>query len=243
MDIEQLIRNPPFKLTDADIRALRGQSETFQPHTWDEVQKIIGQTPKTPLIIVLNQAAGEMGQLNRAPQDLRNYIVWLAEVGQSHGSVLEFVRREKLHWQRPIVAQNSVPFADPHDWKILWNDWPYGLANGIMHLVLWSKAKILVDPETGLPTKESARLIEAFLARTFGGTLSCVPGENLLWFKQKAAWQSVKALDHIHIMLRGVQEDKVEKLIGHHRSQTLQVLARKGLLISKTEPRISSKMS
>ncbi|UQC79240.1 uncharacterized protein CLUP02_04719 [Colletotrichum lupini] len=229
MDIEALIKDPPFKLTEADIRALRGQCEAFRSHTWDEVQNVI--------------AAGEMGQLNRAPQDLRNYILWLAEVGKSHGSVLEFVRREKLRWQNPIAARDDVPFADPHDWKILWNDWPYAFDDGIMHLVMWSKSKIAVDPDTGLPTEESARLIEAFLDRTFGGGLGCTRCENLLWFKQKAAWQSVKALDHIHVLLRGVQEDQVERLIGQHRSQTLQVLARKGMLKTEIGLRISSKMS
>ncbi|KAK6207599.1 hypothetical protein QIS74_12680 [Colletotrichum tabaci] len=203
MDIETLIMHAPFKLSDEDIRVLRGQSEMLEPHTWDEVKGMV--------------AAGEMGQLRRSPQDLRNYIRWHAEIGKTHGSVLEYVRRERLHWPKHIIARDAVPFAHADDWKIIWNDWPYDLADGMMHLVIWSKN------------------------RTFRETLGCCRGQDLLWFKQKTAWQSVKALEHIHVLVRNVSEERVEKLVGQRRSQTLRALV--GESMASTETRISSKMS
>ncbi|KAJ0384309.1 hypothetical protein COL922a_008670 [Colletotrichum nupharicola] len=48
MDIEKLIGNPPFKLDDGDIRALRGQFDDFPPHTWDELQNVIAQGGPIP---------------------------------------------------------------------------------------------------------------------------------------------------------------------------------------------------
>ncbi|CCF35029.1 hypothetical protein CH063_01234 [Colletotrichum higginsianum] len=227
MDIETLIMHAPFKLSDEDIRVLRGQSERLEPHTWDEVKGMI--------------AAGEMGQLRRSPLDLRNYIRWHAEIGKTHGSVLEYVRHERLHWPKHIIARDAVPFAHANDWKIIWNDWPYDLADGMMHLVIWSKSRTAVDPETGLPTDHTAKLIESFLDRTFGETLGCRRGQDLLWFKQKTAWQSVKALEHIHVLLRNVPEERVEKLVGQRRSQTLRALV--GESMASIETRISSKMS
>ncbi|KAK1992059.1 hypothetical protein LX36DRAFT_589189 [Colletotrichum falcatum] len=225
MDVETLIKNAPFKLSDEDIKVLRGQSENHEPHTWEETKAII--------------TAGEMGQLRRSPQDLRNYIMWHAEIRRTHKSVLEYVRRERLRWPN-ITACDDIPFRHTDDWKIIWNDWPYDLADGIMHLIVWSKSKIAVDPATGLPTERMANLIESFLDGTFGEILGCRRGEDLLWFKQKAEWQSVKALEHIHILLRNVPQWRVEKLIGQQRSQTLRSLMARGM--ASTEPRVSAKM-
>ncbi|GJC96259.1 hypothetical protein ColKHC_05085 [Colletotrichum higginsianum] len=212
MDIETLIMHAPFKLSDEDIRVLRGQSERLEPHTWDEVKGMIVRTGR-----------------------------WHAEIGKTHGSVLEYVRHERLHWPKHIIARDAVPFAHADDWKIIWNDWPYDLADGMMHLVIWSKSRTAVDPETGLPTDHTAKLIESFLDRTFGETLGCRRGQDLLWFKQKTAWQSVKALEHIHVLLRNVPEERVEKLVGQRRSQTLRALV--GESMASIETRISSKMS
>ncbi|KAK2061989.1 hypothetical protein LY76DRAFT_506724 [Colletotrichum caudatum] len=220
MDVETIIKNSPVKLWDEDIKALRGQSEELEPQSWENIEGAI--------------AAGETGRLRRSPRDLRNYILWHVELRKTHGSVVEFVRREKLHWPEPAVARNAEPFADADDWKAIWNDWPYRLSEGIMHLVVWSKSKIEVDPETGLPTEDSTRLIESFLDRTFADKLGCRRGEDLLWFKQKTESQSVKALEHIHVVLRNVPEDRVEKLIGQRRSQTLQVQLSKSVSIESS---------
>ncbi|KAK1989735.1 hypothetical protein LX36DRAFT_664955 [Colletotrichum falcatum] len=221
MDVETLIENAPFKLSDKDIKALRDGSEQSEPQSWEEVETAI--------------AAGEMGRLRRSPRDLRNYILWHSEVGNSHGSVVEYVRLERLRWLQPIAALNAEPFAHADDWKVIWNDWPYDLADGMMHLVVWCKNRIAVDPETGLPTEHSMRLIESFLDRTFGDTLGCRRGEDLLWFKQKTESQSVRALEHIHVVLRNVLEERVEEVVGEQRSQTLHVLVGARIEGSTTE--------
>ncbi|KAK1962239.1 hypothetical protein LY78DRAFT_705935 [Colletotrichum sublineola] len=181
MDVETLIKNAPFRLFDENIRVLRGHSEKHEPHTWDEIKAII--------------TAGEMGQLRRSPQDLRNYIMWHAEIRRTHSSMLGYVRRERLPWPN-ITACNDIPFGHTDDWKIIWNDWPERMTN----------------------------LIESFLDGTFGETLGCRRGDDLLWFKQKTEWQS-----------------RVEKLVGQQRSRTLQALIARGM--ASTEPRVSAKMS
>ncbi|KAK1564194.1 uncharacterized protein LY79DRAFT_530380 [Colletotrichum navitas] len=227
MDIETLIKNAPFRLSDEDIRVLRGRSDKPGPHTWEEIKSVI--------------AAGEMGQLRRSPQDLRNYIVWHAEIRKTHGSVLEYVRREKLRWPKHITPCDDLPFSHTNDWKVIWNDWPYDVADGIMHLVVWSKCRIEVTADSGLPTERMKHLIDSFLDREFGETLGCRRGQDLLWFKQKTAWQSVRGLEHIHVLLLNVSRERVEKLVGQQQSQTLRVLWTRD--VASTETQFSAKMS
>jgi hypothetical protein len=169
-----------------------------------------------------------MGMLQRSPRDLRNYILWYSGVEKQYGSIAEFVRRERLRWEYPIIARDTALFNHPDDFKIIRNDWPYGVAKGITHLVIWSKVSIPIDPDTSLPTAESTATIENFLRQVFGKRLGTDFGEKLLWFKQKAEWQSVKSLDHIHVMVRGIAECEIDALTGTTRQQILSEQVAKG---------------
>ena len=52
--------------------------------------------------------------------------------------------------------------------KILYNDWPYGIANSIVHLVVWTKFVLEDDPETDDLTPEMRKHIDEHVKRTFG---------------------------------------------------------------------------
>ena len=90
-------------------------------------------------------------------------------------------------------------FEDVDDYKILRNDWPYGLAPEISHLVVWLKNRVRVD-ESGDLTKEERGRIESFVRRTFGGE------DRVLWFKNWGTLQSVRGIDHVHVLVRDVDE-------------------------------------
>lgn len=115
---------------------------------------------------------------------------------------------------------NSTPFGDPVDFKILRNDWPYGsFAPEITHLLVWSKNRIPTNPETGLTTPESRQLIDAFVHTTFVERLKHEDsktdvGEKVMWFKNWGALQSVRGLEHIHVLVRNVPESIVEEWTG-----------------------------
>lgn len=110
---------------------------------------------------------------------------------------------------RPILPfANPIPFADPSDYKILRNDWPYGLAPGIVHLLVWLRTPVPVKENGGDLTEESRDLIEEFVKRVFVGRLE---GEGIegaerrvIWFKNWSALQSVRSLEHVHILARDV---------------------------------------
>ncbi|KAL8837528.1 MAG: hypothetical protein Q9170_002487 [Blastenia crenularia] len=96
----------------------------------------------------------------------------------TYGSITAYMCAERLHWT-PLPDSSAVtsplfdyydptPFADPDNFKILRNDWPYGSSEpNISHLIVWSKSRIPTDADSGLPTLESRQLIEAFVEQTF----------------------------------------------------------------------------
>lgn len=102
---------------------------------------------------------------------------------------------------------NEVPFADEKDIKIIKNDWTYAVTEGISHIVVWSKKALPVDG-AGALTEEGRAIVEAFVKREFRDKAGEeVEGEKVQWFKNTTILQSVRALEHIHVLVRGVEED------------------------------------
>lgn len=139
-----------------------------------------------------------------------------------YGSVTAYILRERLHWDAlpssdpaagPRFAfRNATPFADAADFKILKNDWPYGLAPGITHICVWLKTPIPVAPDTGDLTARSREMVQAFVEAVFVGRLREVLGEReardrVVWFKNWTGLQSVRGIDHVHVLVRGAPEE------------------------------------
>ncbi|EHY60640.1 hypothetical protein ABEF92_001553 [Exophiala dermatitidis] len=200
---------PPFPLTDVDRAVLAMSDDEFQPHTWEELKQII--------------AEHDLSVLKRRPSDLRRYQAWSADIKARYGSVPNFVMAERLQWSplpssapdaKPEFAvKNPVPFADPDDYKILLNDWPYGLAPGIGHLIVWLKTRLESEPTRGDMTPESRQQVEEFIQKTFVDRIKDLPGEpeKIMWFRNWTALQSVPGLEHVHVLVRDVPEDIVRE--------------------------------
>jgi len=202
-----------FPLTAIDRQILSMTDEEFHLVTWSELQDII--------------SANRLEQLKRRPSDLRRYIAWSQDIKARYGGITAFVVKERLQWtplsssdpsEPPTFAfKAAVPFANEDDSQILLNDWPYGLADGIRHFCVWSKTPIATDPETGDVTDESRRLIKEFVDKTFSRPLDGVFGtgkghEHVLWFKNWVALQSVRGVDHIHVLVKDAPAKLIEDL-------------------------------
>ncbi|RAK95867.1 GIG1 family protein [Aspergillus ibericus CBS 121593] len=201
-DVSELIKNPPFELSEADRESLLMKAEDFTPHAWNDIKQII--------------ANGDLSMLKRGPTDLRNYILWTRQIRASYGSVIQYVLSERLHWDPPADGSSfpcvdPVPFANPADYRILRNDWPYGTTPDITHLVVWLRTPLAVDQE-GDPTPESRQRIDNFVQETFA--FAREHSDGLIWFKNRQKWQSVRAIEHIHVLLRGVDDGLVTRLTG-----------------------------
>lgn len=145
-----------------------------------------------------------------------------------YGSVTNYIVQRRLGWTASkdggdaghFPFHDPTPFADPRDYTILRNDWPYGLAPGITHLVVWLKTPIAVKPDgDGDLTDESRTRIEDFVRRTFVARLEQTgrfpdPGDNVLWFKNWTGLQSVRALEHVHVLVRDVPEEIIVEWTG-----------------------------
>lgn len=107
---------------------------------------------------------------------------------------------------------NETPFANKRDYMILVNDWPYGLEEGITHLIVWLKNRLEVQGEEGDLTDEARALVEAFVEKRFrekvGGQ------DRVMWFRNWTGLQSVRGLEHVHVLVRGVDKKSIEALTG-----------------------------
>jgi len=194
----------PYPMSDVDEAfVLEKTDDEYKPHTWEELGVLIGNN--------------DLAALKRERSDLRRYIQWSAETKAVYGSLTNFLlahRLPKTWGSPPFTPVSDTPFQDPSDYRVLTNDWPYGLAPGIEHLVVWTRTPIAVDADKGDMTPESRKLVGDFVKRHFVERLGPGGEDRVLWFKNWAALQSVRALDHIHIMVKDVDPAMVKEWTG-----------------------------
>lgn len=138
---------------------------------------------------------------------------WTADTKAEYGSITRFLivnRLPKTWGSPPYVPVSTTPFADPSDYRVHVNDWPYGFTPDITHIVVWTRVLIPTDPATGDMTGESRAQVAAFVQRYFADSLAREDGgskgghDRVLWFKNWIQLQSVRQLEHIHVLVRGV---------------------------------------
>lgn len=136
---------------------------------------------------------------------------------------------ERLRWQ-PLPSstpesgpkfsiRDPVPFANSDDFKIMPNDWPYGMAPGIKHLIVWLKTRLESEPTRGDMTPKSRQQIQDFIQKTFIDRVRDLPGpsEKVMWFKNWTALQSVPGMEHVHVLVRNVPEEVLDEWTGGDR--------------------------
>lgn len=207
------INNPPFPLTKVDLALLRTPDRLFHSITWPDLRRII--------------SANTLEDLKRRPTDLKRYLAWSHDTKARYRSITAFVVQERLKWN-PVDEENlrfdyasvdGMPFQDERDYAILRNDWPYGLEAGIEHLLVWSKVPISVDAERGDVTVESRERIVQFVERVFVRALAQdgdmeSAWQRVLWFKNWVSLQSVRGVDHVHILVKDAPREVLERWLA-----------------------------
>ncbi|KAH6636105.1 hypothetical protein F5144DRAFT_600875 [Chaetomium tenue] len=200
----------PFPLTDVDRWVLSQTDEEFTYHTWDELCQIIQNN--------------RLSVLKRKPSDLRRYMKWTADTKAEYGGITNFLiahRLPKAWGSPPFEPASNTPFADPSDYRVLINDWPYGFVPGITHIVVWSRTPIATDNTVGDMTPESKRTVAEFMKRYFIDSLGTGGEDKVIWFKNWVALQSVRTVDHVHVLVRDVEPAVLQawtKELGCHRA-------------------------
>ena len=176
----------------------------------------------------------QLDLIRRKPSERVHYKAWCKDIIADYGSITSYMCEKRLGWiplagssaetDHLFAAQNPTPFADARDYRILRNDWSYGaFSTDITHPIVWLKPRIVVEPETGLMTKESKALAEDFVDKMFVETLRKDDGpgakDRVLWFKNWTALQSVRGLEHIHVLVRDVSDEVITKWTGEQATE------------------------
>ncbi len=148
----------------------------------------------------------------RTPGDLKRYVQYVHYLKKRFGSVLHFIQHERLQWSS-LQPSGQAPFENPTDYKILYNDWPYGIDLDIVHLVVWTKFELEDDVNTNDLSQESRAMIEEFVQTTFCGN-DGVSRDSLIWFKNWKSLKSVHALEHFHVMLYKPDQEFLSRVTG-----------------------------
>jgi hypothetical protein len=158
---ERTAECPEFlrELSEKDRGIIGTRDVEFRVLTWAEVRRII--------------ADNRIDLFQRVPSDLRRYLAYNWALRRDFGSVMNFVLSQRLCWDAPIVPTGSRPFEHDGDGdvKILYNDWPYGIDERIVHLVVWTKFDLEEDPATGDLTAAARAEIDAYVNRKFGSRI------------------------------------------------------------------------
>ncbi|KAK2010556.1 hypothetical protein LZ32DRAFT_607409 [Colletotrichum eremochloae] len=170
-------------LSAKDVGILRTPDDAYRPQTWDEVRRLV--------------ATNRLDLFQRVPSELRRYRLFIHHLIKKHGSVMNFVLKHRLGWQEPLEAAGK-PFETEGDWRVLYNDWPYGIDTRIVHLVVWTKFELEENPATGDLTERARGEIETFVDKTFRTKMK---PDTVIWFKNWRSLKSVHAVEHFHVML------------------------------------------
>ncbi|TGO29002.1 hypothetical protein BPAE_0020g00470 [Botrytis paeoniae] len=150
-------------LSQKDIHILLTPESAYLILTWPIVRHII--------------RTNRLDLFQRKPSQLRKYLEYCYSIKQTHGSMMRFILDEKLQWNECELDARDAPFSNEDEYKILINDWPYGIDEKIVHLVVWTKFALEDDPETGDTREDVKREIQAWVDRVFGEKCG---GENEL---------------------------------------------------------------
>lgn len=133
-------------LSAKDVAIIGTPDAAYTPQAWADVVALV--------------RANRLHALRRRPSDLRRYREFVWRLARDWGSVMAYMLRARLRWDEPVVPSGRALFEDAGDFRVLVNDWPYGVDARIVHLVVWTKFELPDDAET-----EGA--IEGFVERVF----------------------------------------------------------------------------
>ena len=200
--------NPPFALTAIDWHQLSLTDAEYAPHSWSNLHELI--------------SANRLEELKRWPSSLKAYLAWTAHTKAKYNSIMAYLLDQRLFWE-PLEdetgalrfhVRNPTPFADPADFKILRNDWTYGFESGIKHIVVWLKQRLPVD-ENGALSEEGRKMVDEFVKKEFRHKAGEEKeGDKVIWFKNTTNLQSVRSLEHVHVLVRNLDEKVLEQWMG-----------------------------
>ncbi|CAL9738187.1 N-acetylglucosamine-induced protein 1 [Monosporozyma servazzii] len=192
--------------------------------TWDEVSQYVQNK--------------ELYKLRRSQAETDKYHKHKKNLEIQHISILQYILN-KLSWNEKELDQlNDLQFATdeqkinavftkPDLFKTSMNDFPYYYEPNIMHLLVWSKLRlpIYLNDTTEIDMFETEKnqfpdlnppckaVIDKFLDQTLHDKYGLIPGKDYIWFVNYSNLQSIKAISHVHVLIKWKTEQEKLKMI------------------------------
>ncbi|KAM3126457.1 hypothetical protein CJJ07_001063 [Candidozyma auris] len=184
-----------------------------RPYTWPEVRDIIKHN--------------DLEAFARSDVQTESYLAFKRYLKQHNSTVFRHIVTHTLGWRRPeelvgvkdneitVTASGDPLFTNADDLKIVRNDFPYYFEDDVTHLCVWTKKRIMSDPNSpiGDLAPETRDLIEKYVVETFVKQLG-IPRESLVWFRNWEALQSVKEISHVHVVIKGMSKNQLDQVLG-----------------------------
>lgn len=184
------------------------------PFSWHQVQEIVQNN--------------DLELFARSLPQIEHYHEFKRLLIANGTTVFKHLVANSLNWcnQQDLEgiedSQISIPrsgaglFKNANDLKIIPNDFPYNLEKNITHLCVWSKVAIESDPssELGDISDETRLVIEEYVCAKFVDQLG-IQRDHLVWFRNWGAIQSVKEISHIHVLIKDMTNDQLEKALAY----------------------------
>lgn len=123
-------------------------------------------------------ATNQIKKIHRNKQVQTVYNQWMKDTLSTYGSIESYLLSTKLNF-KPNADEHRPPVI------ILPNDFPYSVAEGISHILLWSQVPLAHDH------------IEDILETNYGHELY-----EWVYFVNPPEIQSVRKLPHVHVFMR-----------------------------------------
>lgn len=214
-----------------DLTAFRSQFKLKVVHSPDMPPSKIKEEPytweQTTYIVQIN----ELELFSRSSEQTERYQAFKKQLRNRNISIFKYLLTHQLNWYKPedngnkdileiksdsqivIKPEGKALFENPNDLKILYNHFPYFFDDDVVHLCIWSKIPIPADPysEFGDILPATRKQVDQYIDRTIVKKLGIL-WENLTWFKNWESLQSVKAISHIHVIIRGITSEQLKEL-------------------------------
>lgn len=186
-------------------------------YSWEEVRHII--------------STNTLEAFARSLEQTERYHLFKRELKQKKTTIFKHMLQHELQWFDPssndgitdiliiddkrlkVGNKSTQLFACAEDLKILPNHFPYYFEPDVRHYCVWTKLAIPSDnSDLGDLTPETRAIIDAYVHKTFIEGLGISP-DNLVWFRNWAALQSVQAISHIHVIIKGITDEQEQQIL------------------------------
>lgn len=192
-----------------------------RPFTWEEITTIIDNN--------------KLQFFARSGEETEKYHNFKHSLNQKKTTIFKHLLVNELHWFNPqdnngindisliddcnlkVVSHSPTNkiFTNGDDLKILRNNFPYYFEPTVKHYCIWSKIPIPsdVNNELGDMSPTTKKIIESYVVKTFVQGFG-ISRNDLVWFRNWGALQSVKSISHIHVIINGVTLEQEQQFLN-----------------------------